>query len=214
MITGEIMSNETNIFKERIAEINSMLENEANTIAELFSESKNTADYKKMADVFGNELFEECRVFSVANSKTIPDDFPDNTPGIYVFVITPESGETIPVPDNFNDTPYAPNLSKKREYYDATSNKPTDFRKGQVLYLGKSESDLKYRLNQHINEPSSSKTYALKLSSNERTRLLGNLTCVCFVLKEDLQKYGKTILPAIESHLHDKLLPRVGSKRS
>lgn len=126
-------------------------------------------------------------------------------PGIYIFRI--KTKKRIQVP-NFNTVNNAPKINKKTcKKWDGY------FHNKEILYLGKSESNVSERLSEHILGPSSDSTYALKLSSEHRKPLLGHVEVFIFELRQEYRKYPKTILSAIESRLHDKLLPKVGSKR-
>lgn len=79
--------------------------------------------------------------------------------------------------------------------------------------MEKSEERVFNRLNEHIIYDRNNKTYALKLSDENRSNVLGNIDVFVFELKEEYREFAKTILSSIESRLHDKLYPRVGSKR-
>lgn len=152
---------------------------------------------------YNSEIFEKIGPKVVGSS--IEDKFGTNQPGIYIFRIKTQNPIRVP---NFNEVNNAPRINKK------TRKKRNDyFHDKEILYLGKSESNVSERLSEHIFGPSSDSTYALKLNDENRNALLGNVEVFVFELKSKYQVYTKTILSAVESKLHDKLLPKVGSKR-
>ena len=108
---------------------------------------------------------------------------------------------------NFNEVNNAPRINKKtcKEWNGYFCDK-------EILYLGKSESNVSKRLSEHISGTSSDSNYALKLDDENRKALLGNVEVFVFKLKPKYQDYKKTILSAVESRLHDELFPKVGSK--
>ena len=126
--------------------------------------------------------------------------------GLYVFTVT----NTVYVDiKDFNDV----NKSTKLRHKKGLST--TCFKKGDTLYVGKSEDDLKDRITQHISLCEDSSTYSLKLSSEKRKFLLENgLMVSCFTIKTEYEKYKKIILPVIERYLHKELSPLVGSAKN
>lgn len=193
-----------------ISDINALLNKEVKTIADSIQTQNSKKAYLQKITI-KSELFSERIPFPVNQKTVVPNKC--KKPGIYVFVIAPKAGKPIPIDESFNDTPDAPKLIKQN-YYDPKTFTYHDLKNGQILYLGKAEDDLQKRVNEHIYGPQYDSTSALKLSSKERKKLLNQLVCVCFLLRDDLTSFVKIILPSIESRLHDILKPRVGSKRS
>lgn len=61
---------------------------------------------------------------------------------------------------------------------------------------------------------SNTTTYSLRLNAPERHNLFGRIRVYQFSLKEEYQKYAKTIVSSVESYLHEQLSPLVGARRS
>lgn len=127
--------------------------------------------------------------------------------GLYIFIMK-KSVVDVDIED-FNDVKKATKLKHKKGV------STISFEEGDTLYVGKSEDDLRDRINQHINLCEDSTTYSLKLSSDKRKFLLENKLMVsCFTLKAEHEKHKKILLPIIERYLHKELSPLVGSAKT
>lgn len=168
-------------------------------------ESDEIANNLNSIDKYSSELFNGGVEKNV--SKSI--QFKTTNPGIYIF----RMNNTVKNQNGcFDKVSAAPKLNGKN-HSKLRIKKDSDFLADQILYLGKSEESVFKRLNEHITYNENNKTYALKLSDENRSNVLGNIDVFVFELKEEYIEFVKTILSSIESHLHDKLLPRVGSKK-
>lgn len=78
------------------------------------------------------------------------------------------------------------------------------------FYVGKS-LELSVRLTDHKND-SESNTYSLKMKHVDRKEIF-NCDLYIFSLKKDYLDYSNTILSAVETKLHEKLTPIIGSSR-
>lgn len=171
-------------------------------------QAKNLSRLVKEGELLsGNSLFEFDSCVSIESCED-QFEFSDGKkcPGIYVFQITASINVDNPN-GKFNDTLYAAKL--KTEYSGKKS-----FHKGEVLYLGKGEKDILARINQHICMEGNTTTYSLRLNAPERHHLFGKIKVYPFSLKEEYQKYAKTIVSSVESYLHYQLNPLAGTKRS
>lgn len=140
-------------------------------------------------------------IFDFWISKEDEDYKKIGKPGIYVFKMKDEC----PL-NEFDSVEYAPKTNAELN--------GESFVKNDILYLGKSESNLAKRLEEHIKGPSSKKTYALRLNDSKREHIIGNFDLYCFILKDKFNRHSKLILSTVESYLHDNLKPKVGSKRA
>lgn len=152
---------------------------------------------------YNSEIFE--KIGPKVVRRPIDDKYGTDGPGVYIFRIKTQNPIRVP---NFNKVNNAPKINGK-----ICGKWDGHFLNNDILYLGKSESNVSERLSEHISGPSSDSTYALKLNDENRKALLDNVEVFVFELKSKYQVYAKTILSAVESKLHDKLLPKVGSKR-
>jgi len=94
-----------------------------------------------------------------------------------------------------------------------------NFNKGSILYLGKSAKGVGVRIRQHFSATEASPS-SLKLGHKKRNGLKDKIDLYIFLLKD---KYHSTqgsknihqniILSTVESTLHDRLKPLVGSSR-
>lgn len=132
-----------------------------------------------------------------------------NKPGLYIFRINSQTPIQV---NGFDSVKNAPKLNQKNHEILGIQ-KSDAFKNQDILYLGKSEENVSKRLSEHISNPTSKSTYALRLGHQNRNMLNGKFEVIVFELKEKYKKFAKTILSSIESRLHDKLNPRVGSKR-
>ena len=127
-------------------------------------------------------------------------------PGVYVFQIT--SLVTInPSKGKFNSpVSNAARLKAKyakRKYFDVHD----------IVYLGKDETNVVTRINQHVAPGNNTTTSSLRLNDPNRRHLYGKLQVYVFVLKGEYKKYAKTIVSSVERHLHNQLNPMVGTIR-
>ena len=122
-------------------------------------------------------------------------------PGIYIFKMS----ENLECDKYFDSVKYGAKTNDNLEN--------NTFKKGDVLYLGKTEVSLESRLNEHLLS-CGNKTYSLRLFDDKRKYLFGNFVLFTFELKKEYDKYKKIILSTIESELHDLLNPVVGSRRT
>lgn len=151
------------------------------------------------SDIFDGKQFNVSKIYMIGG----------NRPGLYIFRINSQ----MPIQVNkFDAVDNAPKLNQKNHRILGIK-KSDDFKNLEILYLGKSEENVYKRLIEHISNPKSKSTYALRLGHQNRNMLNGKLDLFVFELKEEYREFAKTILSSIESRLHDKLYPRVGSKR-
>ena len=177
-----------------LSKLEIVLVTEGNKIYELVH---NKQEYD--SDFFDLKI--ECNI----NEKT---NIESQRAGLYVFEYSSDQPRKFP---NFDDVEYAPKLNKSN--HDKLKIQLDDaFKKGDILYLGKHETNLGDRLNEHITTPSGKSTYSLRLSDGYRIDFYNRLKLYYFELKLSYSKYPKQILSKIESVLHDKLLPRCGRK--
>jgi hypothetical protein len=94
-----------------------------------------------------------------------------------------------------------------------------DYSINDILYVGKSLS-VGPRIREHHSETPSD-TSSLVLGSSKRSFLIGNYRLYIFSLKKEYVSTGKhpfifekLILSGVESILHEKLLPKLGSSRT
>lgn len=94
-----------------------------------------------------------------------------------------------------------------------------NFPKDSILYLGKSAKGVGVRIRQHFSSTEASPS-SLKLGHKNRSGLLGKIDLYIFLLKDkyhstpgDINIHQNIILSTVESTLHDKLEPLVGSSR-
>lgn len=126
--------------------------------------------------------------------------------GIYIFIVTanvPLNGSGVA---DFDSVSYAAKTNNKL--------KGRTFKSSDCLYLGKSETNLYKRIEEHTCVPSGPKTYSLRLGTTERQHVKSSLRLYTFTLKNEFKKYKKVLLPIVEGYLHDFMLPKVGSKRA
>ena len=123
--------------------------------------------------------------------------------GIYIFIV--ESNFCIDA-RSFDSVKYA---AQTNDYLSIDG----CLKRGDCFYLGKSESDILGRINEHINNKTT-KTYSLRLNYEERIYTKEHLRLYSFVLKDHFKKYKKLLLSVVESYLHESLHPKVGSKRA
>ena len=120
--------------------------------------------------------------------------------GIYVFTLASD----VTVTKDFNKVVYGAQLK------DISS---LSFKKGDILYLGKAKSFLT-RMHQHFAIADTfNTTGALKLGSDPRKILIGNLKIYAFPIKNTLIDYYDVITAAVESKIHTILSPLVGNPR-
>lgn len=160
-------------------------------------------DAKKISGTIQEKLEYDSNILELSYMDRIPKEM--NTlkcekSGVYVFVATKEISAT-----NFDNVEYAPKIRDE---------KLINFNKGDILYLGKSESSLTTRLKEHIEGPTAKKTYALRLSHENRVHSIESLELYVFSLKKNYMQNKKIILLLLESYLHSMLNPKVGTKRS
>ena len=127
----------------------------------------------------------------------------DKICGVYLFRIrnsTPVNNDT----DGFDATKYAPRLR---------NGEIRQFEKGCILYIGKSETDLINRINQHYVNATKN-TYSLRLDDIHRRHLLKNVETIYFELKPQYIQHKKVILTCIERYMHDHIDAYVGSKKN
>jgi hypothetical protein len=123
--------------------------------------------------------------------------------GVYVFVMKDEC-------DDMKDF----YLSHGAQH----NNGDKPLKKGDTLYVGKS-----YKIGVRIREHHSANNVSpnsLKLNHETRKRLIGKYQIFCFLLKKDYHSTGdkknmfqNLILGSVESFLHERLKPKVGSSR-
>lgn len=121
--------------------------------------------------------------------------------GIYIFI----SGEAnVTIPKDFNKVKCSAKVKRK---YESVEIDPK-----RCLYVGKSNS-IKERLKQHLYKECKGQ-YSLRCSHKNRRALFKGAKIYVFVLKNDYKAYEDIILPRIESKLHDKLDPIIGTSRA
>ncbi|MCA1042937.1 hypothetical protein [Bacillus toyonensis] len=147
--------------------------------------------------------------FSNFNCKDLND-----VAGIYIFYIKPKKNQKLSNLEeqwaNHRDTCTKNKIPKVNASYAEKSNNCM----GNVLYLGKSESNLGGRLREHIKKCAKS-TYALKLYAfPNRLDYDISYECYYFEKKEDNSAVTqKILLTLIEKNLHTKLNPIIGTSR-
>lgn len=162
-----------------------------------------TEDAKKISDAIQTKQKYDSNILELSYMDRIPkeiDTLKCKNSGVYVFVATKEIKTKY-----FNDVEYAPKIKDKSLM---------SFNKGDILYLGKSEDSLTTRLKEHIEGPTAEKTYALRLSHENRVHSVDSLELYVFSLKKNYMQNKKIILLLLESYLHSMLNPKVGTKRS
>ena len=126
--------------------------------------------------------------------------------GIYIFMVAanvPLNGIGVA---NFDSVSYAAKTNNNFKGASFTAN--------DCLYVGKAETKLYKRIEEHTDVPSGIKTYSLRLGTKERQHVKGSLCLYTFILKKEFKKYKKVLLPIVEGYLHDFMLPKAGSKRA
>ena len=127
---------------------------------------------------------------------------PADRPGIYIFKIAQ------PIQFNsqvFNSVRYG---SKTNKYL------PSGWiNVGKCVYVGKSETSVANRLDEHIAGCSKS-TYSLRLFDNRRNNLKNSVSIETYYLKDVYANYAKPLLSLVERGVFDTLHPFIGSKRS
>ena len=175
------------LINKHLQKIESILIKEANKIS--CSIQENQGYHSNLLELsYMERVQKEMNTFKCENS------------GVYVFVVTKEVNV-----NNFNDVEFAPKVK-------GTNLKA--FNKGDILYLGKSEDSLTTRLKEHIEGPTAEKTYALRLSHENRVHSIDSLELYVFSLKKNYIQNKKIILLLLESYLHSMINPKVGTKRS
>ena len=171
---------------ERIIEL---CENEADKMQNAIG--KAPSEYK-------SNIFSKCDTIQCKeiNNKSILAE----QSGIYFFVITNNTS----LPNDFDGVKYG---AKTNENFKEEALKEWD-----VFYLGKTEGSLDKRIKEHCVK-SSTKTYSLKLDDKRRERLKEFLKVYMFTLNKEYQEYAKLILSTVESFLHGKCNPKIGSSR-
>lgn len=155
---------------------------------------------------YHSDLLEKCSDIKISPSKDLVM-LEAKLGGLYIFTIKNTVADVDII--EFNDVEKATKLKRKKGV------STISFEEGNTLYVGKSEDDLRERINQHISLCEDSSTYSLKLSSEKRKFLLENKLMVsCFTIKTEYEKYKKIILPVIERYLHKELSPLVGSSKN
>ena len=176
-----------NVLK-KLNTIKKCIEKEAKNIFNFFNGGKNI-------EKFSSELFE----LDVYNNK-----WDKKSAGIYVFQITKYTNYS----NTFNNVANGAKLNKKNHLL---SNIPidSDFLKGQILYVGKDENDIKERIEQHFSN-SYKTTYSLRLTHKNRLFLCESVKVFCFLVKNEFKDVSNLFLSVCEQQLHELLLPRVG----
>lgn len=132
----------------------------------------------------------------------------DKKAGVYIFII---SDIDIIDKDEFDKVSKG---SKTNEMYELVKDGEE-----YTLYIGKSKN-LKSRIQEHFNDNADSTPYSLKLNTTQRKKLINeDNKLYVFLLKDP---YGKEstidikniIISSVESLLHNKLCPIVGTRRT
>lgn len=180
-------------FSDILTDLLQVFENEANNISNFTSSNSS----------FSSDVFDSPVIFYNDPPKTTKAPLYKSLyaeKGVYIFVIS----NSVTVSKDFNKVEYGAPLNN-------TSN--LSFNQGDILYIGKAKSFLT-RMHQHFSDADSfNKTGSLKLNSTPRKDLIGNITIYAFPLKSDYKKYYDVIAPSVESLLHEKLSPLVGTAR-
>lgn len=163
----------------------------------LNNESTNIINYVVTVDnsSFGSEIFEPVKLNKINKSNV--DSLADG-PAIYIFKMIHDVDIAI---SEFNQVNYGAKTSAKCK----------KIKKDDILYLGKSFK-IKTRIKQHTIE-CGDKTYSLRLFDEKRRKLNNNYVIYIFKLKTDYVKHSQVILSSVETFLHEKLNPKVGSRR-
>ncbi len=179
-----------------------------NTLLECFNEeAENIIKFVSNQSNVDFSFFDKPSTFNTENLSLTPNTFKDLKSKCGIYVIYNINGICVGTikrnKDNFNKT------AKGAQIYDNTLCDAND--NFNYIYLGKSYK-LCDRLTEHFLKQSKS-TYSLKYAANERKDLLGKLDIFVFILKENYKDYQDIVLSSIETILHEKSSPLVGSPR-
>ena len=153
---------------------------------------------------FSSDVFDSPVIFDNDPPKNATND---NTykalrgkKGVYIFTVTAK----VNVSKDFNKVNHGAQLKDTSK---------SSFKKGDILYVGKTKSFLT-RMHQHFAVADTfNTTGALKLGSKQRKFLVGNLKIYAFPIKSDFVAYYDVIAAAVESKLHTILKPLVGNPK-
>ena len=143
-------------------------------------------------------FFEKGPRFSTFSSLNI-----DKRPGIYIF----KANRCFSLDKSrFNSVPCASKTNKNLIANQISS--------GSIVYIGKSETSVAKRIDQHIKKCGSS-VYSLRLFNSARAQLIKSLFLDVYYLKQEYSKnYAKFLLTEVEQRLFDVLKPIIGSRRN
>lgn len=125
--------------------------------------------------------------------------------GVYVFMVHTAVEVDSISGGKFNDVKHGAKTNKNL--------KCDKFCLNDCFYLGKAESKMLKRISEHWDSKNKS-TYSLRLNDSCRKHVKEHLMIYTFVVKECYKDFRKDIVGFIEKYLHEKLLPKVGTKRS
>ena len=177
--------------KEVLETLQGILLNESDLIVKMIKDKK-----ANPLELFDVKAFGE----SNCNSMVTNTDA-----GIYVFMlattvqVNPQSGL------KFNDIEFGAKTNKNLS--------GGQFLKDNCFYLGKAENKMLKRIEEHLDSKNKT-TYSLKLNELARQHVKKHLCIYTFAIKDCYKEFRKDILCIIEKHLHNKLKPLVGTKRS
>lgn len=153
--------------------------------------------YIKSDIPFKSDIFKEIVIEDISKQSISKLD---DSPAIYVFKTTDSLVLNI---NNFDNVTYGAKINIESDINEISINI------NDILYVGKSH-EINKRIKEHIIS-TGKRTYSLSLFEPERKDFNGKYKI--YVFKCLNEKYFKMILSTVESILHEKLNPIVGSKR-
>lgn len=180
-----------NLIDEYLDKINDFLEIETTKLL----------NYIKEDTPFESDIFEEIVIENI-DEQSINEL--GKIPAIYIFKITNSLKLNI---DNFDNVTYGAKINIEPNINENSFDLFINI--NDILYVGKSH-EINKRIREHTIR-ASDRTYSLRLFEPDRTVFNGKYKI--YIFKCLNEKYFKMILSTIESILHEKLTPIVGSKR-